>query len=285
MGLEHLEEKTAVVTGGASGIGLALGKAFAAEGMNVVLADIEAGALDGAAAEVGAAGPGEVRTVVCDVAVAADVERLRDETVEAFGTAHVVCNNAGVGGGGPSWEVSLATWNWVLGVNLMGVVHGIHAFVPLLLEQNAGHVVNTASAAGLLSVPYMGPYTASKHAVVTITEGLAFELELAGSAVGASVLCPMWVRTRIHESQRNAPADVVAFGARDAASEAGSAMSDTVAGLVASGMDPALVAGQVVEAVKKGRFYVLPHDEVRQGVLNRAQRIAAGEPPQLTFGR
>src|SRR5579875_264110 len=285
MGLEHLEEKTAVVTGGASGIGLALGTAFAAEGMNVVLADIEAGALDAAAAEVGAAGPGEVRTVVCDVAVAGDVERLRDETVEAFGTAHVVCNNAGVGGGGPSWEVSLATWNWVLGVNLMGVIHGIHTFVPLLLEQNEGHVVNTASAAGLLSVPYMGPYTASKHAVVTITEGLAFELELAGSAVGASVLCPMWVRTRIHESHRNAPRDVVGFGARDVASEAGAAMSDTVAGLVASGMDPAIVAGQVVEAVKKGRFYVLPHDEVRQGVLNRAQRIAAGEPPQLTFGR
>jgi NAD(P)-dependent dehydrogenase (short-subunit alcohol dehydrogenase family) len=291
--MDQLEGKTAVVTGGASGIGLALAHAFAAEGMRVVLADVEEGALADTRDEVAksARDAADVHTVVCDVRDASAVDRLRDETIDTFGTAHVVCNNAGVGGGGQSWDVPLATWRWVLDVNLMGVVHGIHSFVPLLLEQGEGHVVNTASAAGLLTMPFMGPYAASKHAVVAITEGLAMELDLAGGKVGASVLCPMWVRTRIHESDRNAPDEVRAFSQPDALfAEAGATpdpaagMRDLVAGLVLGGIEPSVVAGKVVGAVKGRRFYVFPHEDVKPGVLERARRIAAEEPPQLTFG-
>jgi NAD(P)-dependent dehydrogenase (short-subunit alcohol dehydrogenase family) len=289
--MDQLEGKIAVVTGGGSGIGLALAHAFAAQGMKVVLADIEKDALDDAAEQIGAQHHGvDVHSVVCDVSDPDAVDRLRDETVATFGTAHVVCNNAGVGGGGQSWEIPLATWRWVLGVNLLGVVHGIHSFVPLMLEQGEGHVVNTASAAGLLTMPYMGPYAASKHAVVALTEGLAMELELAGGAVGASVLCPMWVKTRIHESERNAPPDVTAFAAPDtgaaahATPDAAAGMRDLVAGLVTNGLDPAVVAEQVVGAVKGRRFYVLPHDEVKAGVLARAKRISEEASPELTFG-
>jgi NAD(P)-dependent dehydrogenase (short-subunit alcohol dehydrogenase family) len=286
-GMDALAGKTAVVTGGASGIGLALGEAFAAEGMNVVLADVEAGALEAATEKVGASGV-EAHGVVCDVSDPEAVERLRDETVAAFGTVHVVCNNAGVSGGGPIWEVPLASWRWVLGVNLMGVVHGIRSFVPLLLEQGEGHIVNTASAAGLLTAPYLGPYTASKHAVVAISEALALELELAGAnpgAVGVSVLCPMWVRTRIHEAERNAPPDVqAAIAAAGSPIEQGSAMRELITGLIEAGLDPQVVAGRVVSAVKKRRFYVLPHEEVKAGVVARAERIANDDAPQLTFG-
>ncbi|MGO9559301.1 MAG: SDR family NAD(P)-dependent oxidoreductase [Acidimicrobiales bacterium] len=277
--MEQLSGKVAVVTGGASGIGFALGKAFASEGMKVVLADIEQAALEVAGKELAGVGA-EVHTVVCDVGDPEAVDRLRDETVEAFGTAHVVCNNAGVGGGGPSWEIPLATWHWIVNANMWGVVHGIRSFVPLMLEQGEGHIVNTASAAGLLTVPYMGPYCATKHAVVAITEGLSMELELAGGAVGASVLCPMWVRTRIHESDRNAPAEVLAAGPTEALGLID--MRAVINALIEGGLPPEVVAGEVVEAVKARRFYVLPHDEVKAAVLARANRIANDEAPQLS---
>ncbi len=276
--METLRDKVAVVTGGASGIGLSMAHAFGREGMRVVLADIETERLEMARAELQSAGV-EAAAVSCDVSDPASIEALRDRAVAASGTVHLLCNNAGVGAGGPSWEIPLARWRWVFGVNFWGVVHGISSFIPLLLAQGEGHVVNTASAAGLLAVPYMGPYTASKHAVVALTEALSIELSLAGGAVGASVLCPMWVRTRIAESERNAPAEVLAAG------EAGSAGfgSELVAGLVAGGMEPDEVAARVVSAVKESRFYVLPHDEVKEGVRQRAERIGREEPPVLEF--
>lgn len=277
--MEELGGKVAVVTGGASGIGLALAHAFAAEGSKIVLADIEEEALLAAERELTSAGA-EVRGVICDVSDPAAVDRLRDEALAAFGAVHVVCNNAGVGAGGPSWEVPLARWRWVFGVNFWGVVHGVTSFVPLLLEQGEGHVVNTASAAGLLTMPYLGPYSTSKHAVVALTEGLSMELALAGGAVGASVLCPLWVRTRIHESERNAPSEVSATAQAEGLVPGG---SDLLAGLVLAGMDPAIVARQVVEAVKERRFYVLPHTEVTAGVRARAERIASGSQPTLEF--
>ncbi len=276
--METLRDKVAVVTGGASGIGLSMAHAFGREGMRVVLADIETERLEMARAELQSAGV-EAAAVSCDVSDPASIEALRDRAVAAFGTVHLLCNNAGVGAGGPSWEIPLARWRWVFGVNFWGVVHGISSFIPLLLAQGEGHVVNTASAAGLLAVPYMGPYTASKHAVVALTEALSIELSLAGGAVGASVLCPMWVRTRIAESERNAPAERLAAG------EAGSAGfgSELVAGLVAGGMEPDEVAARVVSAVKESRFYVLPHDEVKEGVRQRAERIGREEAPVLEF--
>lgn len=275
--MQTLEGKVAVVTGGASGIGLAMARSFAGEQMRIVIADVEEAALEKAVTELTAAGA-EVFGVPCDVSDEEAVLALRDATVEHFGAAHVVCNNAGVGVGGPSWQIPLARWHWVFGVNFWGVVHGMTAFVPLLLEQGEGHIVNTASAAGLTAVPFMGPYTASKHAVVALTEALAMELSLSGGSVGASVLCPMWVKTRIAESERNAPPSV-----REAAEPETGFGADLVAGLVAGGMEPEQVADHVVTAVKESRFYVLPHEEVITSVRARAERLADGLQPELQF--
>lgn len=273
--MRNLEGKVAVVTGGASGIGLAMAEAFGRQQMRVVIADIEAEALAQAQRSLESAGI-ETAAVVCDVSDPSSVESLRHKALEAFGSVHVVCNNAGVGAGGPSWEIPLARWQWVFGVNFWGVVHGLAAFVPLLMGQGEGHVVNTASAAGLSAVPYMGPYTTSKHAVVALTEALSMELAFSGGTVGASVLCPMWVRTRIAESERNAPPEVLAGG--DAPGGFG---ADLVSGLVAGGMDPAEVASHVVTAVQESRFWILPHEEVKGTVTRRAERIEREEPPQL----
>lgn len=273
--MEELTGKVAVVTGGASGIGLALGLAFAAEGMRVVLADIEGAALEKAVAEYPEGA--EVLPVVCDVADAAQVEALRDAAVERFGAVHVLCNNAGVSTGGPVWEQTLDDWTWTLGVNLYGVVHGIRAFVPGMIEQGEGHVVNTASMAGLISAPSMGIYNVSKHAVVTLTETLHADLAVAGiTGVGATVLCPGWVNTRIHQAARNRP------GVGDAEhTEAQQLMVDVVGQLLADGLDPADVAALVVDAVRTRRFYVLTHPDWTPMVAARTERIVAGQDPLL----
>ncbi len=271
--MEDLNGKVAVVTGGASGIGLALGRAFAAEGMKVVLADIEEAALEKAVAELPEGT--EVETVACDVADAAQVDALRDAALDRFGAVHVVCNNAGVGSGGLAWEVPLEDWNWVLGVNLMGVVHGIRAFTPLLIEQGEGHIVNTASMAGVTSPPFMAPYNASKHAVVTLSETLHADLQISGATgVGVTALCPGWVRTRIHESARNKPG---AGPSADAG--AGGDVKNAVEGFIANGLDPDQVAELVVDAVRTDRFYVLTNPEWIKGVTARTDRIVAGEDP------
>ncbi|HEX2578552.1 MAG TPA: SDR family NAD(P)-dependent oxidoreductase [Aquihabitans sp.] len=273
--MEQLDGKVAIVTGGASGIGLALGRAFAAEGARVVLADIEADALDKAVAEL--PDGTEVEAVTCDVADAAQVDALRDRALERFGAVHVVCNNAGVSSGGLVWEQSLDDWDWVLGVNLMGVVHGVKAFTPLMIEQGEGHIVNTASMAGLTSPPFMAIYNVTKHAVVTLSETLFADLRMAGAeGVGVSVLCPGWVQTRIHEAGRNRPGP-----SGDPAEAMPSGFSEFVGGLIASGLDPADVAGQVLDAVKARRFYVLTHPEWDTMISGRVDRILAREDPSI----
>src|SRR4051812_28956330 len=241
--MDQLEGKVAVVTGAASGIGRALADRFAAERMKVVLADVEAGALEVAEKELRDSGA-EVLAVQTDVSDPGSVDALARATVDAYGAAHVICNNAGVGGGGQMQTLATADWEWVLGVNLWGVIHGIRAFLPTLLEQDEAHIVNTASMAGMVAGPYMGPYNASKFAVVAISETLFKELAGQSANVGVSVLCPGWVNTNIADSARNRPAEL---GGGEAAEESAPGMRDMLRQMLASGMPPAEVAARVLD--------------------------------------
>ncbi|HXC19588.1 MAG TPA: SDR family NAD(P)-dependent oxidoreductase [Acidimicrobiales bacterium] len=250
----ELQGKTAVITGGASGIGLATAKQFAKSGAQLVLGDIEEGPLKTAVEGLRADGA-KVIGVPCDVAKEADVEALRDATLKAFGAAHLIFNNAGVAGGS-TIGTPKKIWDWVLSVNLDGVVNGMNAFIPLFLEQNEGHVVNTASEAGLVGVAGMGPYNASKFAVVGISESLFHELANTGKNVHVSVLCPNFVRTRIHESERNMPKELASYAENPELQE----IRELAAALVNAGIDAADVAKAVEDAVVNEKFWILTHE-------------------------
>ena len=273
--MEQLAGKVVVVTGGASGIGLAVARHFGAEGARLVLADIEQGALEAAAASFD--GSVEVVTSVTDVSSGADVEALRDRALDAYGAVHVVCNNAGVGGGGPLQDVSIADWEWVLGVNLWGVIHGVRTFLPLLLEQGEGHIVNTASVAGLYAAPYMGPYNVSKYGVVSLSETLAVELSMTASPVGVSVLCPSWVKTNIATSRRNRPSD----GGPAPSPEEEEGIAQIIEHFLTTGMEVDEVATAVVDAVRTHTFWILTHDETPEQVRRRTKAILDGDAPPL----
>jgi NAD(P)-dependent dehydrogenase (short-subunit alcohol dehydrogenase family) len=254
--MRDLAGKTAFITGGASGIGFALGRAFAEAGMQVMLADIETDALQAAVQTLSASGP-EVRGVTCDVADAESVEHAASATYAAFGKVHVVCNNAGVGGGSSIDDISLDTWRWVLDVNLMGVVHGIRTFLPhMRAHGEGGHIVNTASMAGMSSGLGFSPYSASKFAVVNISEGLA--VQVASLGIGVTVVCPGFVRTRIWESGRNRPDRYGPTLPPDPQSAAGKLVV-RLAELGQSGIDPAQVATQVIHAIRENELYVFTH--------------------------
>jgi len=254
-----------------------MGEGFLERGMKVVLADVEATALEATVAELRERG-GEVVGVECDVSSSDSVERLRDESLSHFGAVHVLCNNAGVagGGGGPTWEAPQADWDWVIGVNLMGVVYGIRHFIPVMIDQGTpAHVVNTASMAGL--VHGMGIYGVTKHAVVALSESMFSELRAAGHSIGVSVLCPGWVRTRIMESERNRPeAPRPDPGPQRPEAEL---FRQIVEKLIEEGLDPAEVGRLVADSIEADRFYVLPNPQWLNVVENRMQRILAQEDP------
>jgi NAD(P)-dependent dehydrogenase (short-subunit alcohol dehydrogenase family) len=275
--MDDLAGRVAVVTGGASGIGLGMARAFAGEGMKVVLADVEEAALEQAAKDLAGEGADAIG-VRCDVSSPESVDALRDRTLSQFGAVHVVCNNAGVGGSfaGALWETPLEEWNWVMGVNVMGVVHGLRSFVPVMLEQGQpGHVVNTASMAGLIHGA--GIYGVSKHAVVAISEGLFSQLRGGGHPIGVSVLCPGWVNTRIMESERNRPETPrPAPGERAAEYEA---LRKIMEGLVKQGLDPLEVGRIVTSAIREERFYVLTHPSWANMIRNRMDTILEGRDP------
>lgn len=274
--MDELEGKVAVITGAASGIGRSLALAFAREGTHVSLADIEADPLEEtaeAAREIGV----NVHASITDVRDPEAVEALAESTVSRLGALHVACNNAGVSGGGNTWEIPLETWDWVLGVNLFGVINGVRSFTPRIISSGEGHIVNTASMAGLTSPPFMSPYTVSKHAVVTLSESLSVELSLQHPDIGVTVLCPGWVRTRIHEADRNSPDGVV--GPSDGDDELG--LADVVRLLIEGGLDPDDVAAMVIDAVKNRESWVLTHDDWTEMVTERTRRIVAGEPPVM----
>jgi NAD(P)-dependent dehydrogenase (short-subunit alcohol dehydrogenase family) len=269
--MEKLRGRVAVVTGAASGIGLALAERFADEGMTVVMADVEAAALDTTAAAVRAKTAG-VLALRVDVSHADDVERLARETYAAFGAAHVVCNNAGVAVFGAVHEHSLADWQWVMGVNLWGVIHGVRAFLPRMLAGgDEGHIVNTASMAGLTTAPFMSVYDVTKHGVVALSESMFKEFEATGASIGVSVVCPGLINTSITRSSRNRPPELAEEGK---AGPMAQAFGQELADRLTRGYPPSEVAEQVVRGIREKRFYIVPaQPEVRESATLRARDI------------
>ncbi len=273
--MEITNETVAVVTGAGSGIGLALADRFARAGARVVLADVQQDALDAAEAQVGQHGVETLARTV-DVSDAEQVEALAATTVERFGAVHVICNNAGVAGGGDPWLGPIEGWEWVLGVNLWGVVYGIRSFLPRIVQAGGGHIVNTASMAGLL--PGFSPaYDVSKHGVVAMSEGLFRQLGEAGLPIGVSCLCPGWVKTGIIDSDRNWPTE---YGPAPEVDAAGQVARDHVRRAIDEGMQPAAVADLVLDAVRTPRFWVFPHPEFVEIAAERFATIVEGVDPQ-----
>jgi NAD(P)-dependent dehydrogenase (short-subunit alcohol dehydrogenase family) len=268
--------KVAVVTGAASGIGFALAERFARSGLNVVLADIEQDALAAAEQKILAHGV-ETLAVPADVSDEAAVQALARSALDRFGAVHVVCNNAGVVSNADPWLGPLSAWQWVLGVNLWGIIHGIRAFMPVLAMQGEGHIVNTASMAGLLP-GFSPPYDATKHAVVAISEDLYRTMKVAGVPVGVSVLCPGWVRTSILEAGRNWPAGL---GETPPPAATAAVTSRYVERVIDAGMAPAEVADLVADAIAADRFWVFTDQEMIDIAARRWDGIAAGQNPPL----
>jgi NAD(P)-dependent dehydrogenase (short-subunit alcohol dehydrogenase family) len=280
--MDSFQGRVAVVTGAGSGIGRALAERFVAEGMKVVLADVEAEPLARAERDLRARGT-EVLAVQTDVSRAGDVEALAEKTLAAFGAVHVVCNNAGVAVGKTTWEHTVADWEWVLGVNLWGVIHGVRVFVPIMLQQGTpGHVVNTASVAGLLASGFKTSYDVTKFGVVALSESLYRELEAIGAQVKVSVLCPGLVNTRIMESGRNRPGRLENDAAVEVAGhrpEALDYMQRLAEGLRTRGSPPSYVAEEVLQGIREERFYILPHDDFDGQIRARMESILERSNP------
>jgi NAD(P)-dependent dehydrogenase (short-subunit alcohol dehydrogenase family) len=285
--IKDFKGKTAVLTGAGSGFGLECARIAAGLGMNLVLADVQQDALDRAIAEMAQLGA-PVLAMRVDVSKADQVEALGEAALERFGAPHFVFNNAGVASGGLIWENSVADWEWVLGVNLMGVAHGVRVFTPMMLAaaaadpQYLGHIVNTASMAGLVSAPNMGVYNVSKHAVVALTETLFQDLALVSDQVSASVLCPFFVPTGISQSHRNRPEALQSQNLRPTKSQRiGQAMSDKAVG--GGKVTAAEVAQKVFKAIADGQFYIYSHPHAIASVQTRMEDVLQARNPTDPF--
>jgi NAD(P)-dependent dehydrogenase (short-subunit alcohol dehydrogenase family) len=274
---------TAVITGAASGFGLELARLAAGRGMNVVLADVQADALARALDELASLGA-PLLPVRLDVSRAAEVEAMAAATMERFGVPHLVFNNAGVGAGGLIWEHTVADWEWVLGVNVMGVAHGVRVFTPLMLQaaerdpDYEGHVINTASMAGLVNPPNMGVYNVSKHAVVSLSETLYQDLSLVSDRVHAHVLCPFFVATGINQSSRNRPQELSNPNAQPTRSQL-IAQAMTTKAVTSGKVTAAMVAQKVIDAVRDDRFYIYSHPKALGSVQTRLEDVIQQRNP------
>lgn len=274
--MQQFEGKVAVVTGAASGIGRALTERFAAAKMRVVLADVEEAPLREAEESLLERGV-EALAVRTDVRKLESIEELHRRAIDAFGKVHVLCNNAGVGSGGLSWDSSNEDWEWVLGVNLWGVIHGVRTFVPgMIAHGEEGHIVNTASMAGMAAGPFMGSYNVSKFGVVALSETMFHELQMTGAKLGVSVLCPGFVNTRIGEAGRNRPAE---FGAGVSLSDPDSPLATVMQTSIANGMPPSELAEVVFSAITDRRFYILTHAEMKPIIRTRMENILEERNP------
>ena len=273
--MEQLMGKTAVITGAASGIGLALAHQFGSEGMNLMLADIETGPLAEAEAALSAAGY-DVASFELDVRELEQVKALEAATRERFGNVHLLCNNAGVGAGGAVAGLDdLEKWKWTIDINLWGVIYGCKTFLPAMIEHGEpAHVVNTASMAGHVATGYMGAYNVSKYGVVALSETLSREMQQTGTAIGVSVLCPAFVQTQIANSSRLLPE-----AQREEPTEESAAMQEILDALVAAGIETKVVAEAVANAVINDRFWILTHPETKEAISARANDIVTGVNP------
>lgn len=274
--MEHLVGKVAVVTGAGSGIGKALAERFVDEGMKVVLADLDEVRLRSVEAQLTEVG-GDVFPVVVDTALEESVQALAAKALDRYGAAHVLCNNAGVVGTGDPWTGPMSVWEWVVGINLYGVIHGIRAFLPIMQEQGEGHIVNTASMAGLVAMPGAAPYNVTKHGVVALSEGLFIELKAGGSPVGVSVLCPGFVRTELMDTMTWADR----LGEQPAASV--NPMTQFVDQMLREGVNVGMpasdVAARVLDAIKAEQFWILTHPDYGDAPIERMQRAVNQQNP------
>ncbi len=278
--MQDLDNKVAVITGAASGIGRGMAESFAAAGMKVVLSDVEAGALQTTTRLLREAGA-DVHAVLADVSKPDEVQALAAATLQKYGAVHVLCNNAGVAAGAmPSWTSTLGDWQWIIGVNLMGVVHGVRSFLPIMIEQGTpAHIVNTASMAGLTPVVTNALYATTKFGVVALSESLHFELQQGGHLPKVSVLCPGFVNTNIMEARRNRPAAADISPPADTATSA--ALREWMAGQLEQGLSPRVVGDQVLAAIREERFYILTHPQWNEHVEHRMRHILSGSNPTM----
>jgi NADP-dependent 3-hydroxy acid dehydrogenase YdfG len=279
--MKKFKDKVAVITGAASGIGYGIAQRCVQEGMKVVLADIEAGALEQAADKLLGCN-GKVLSVPTDVSKIDDVNALAQKTIDAFGAVHLLFNNAGVVRGGPIWKNSLADWEWIIGVNLWGLIHGVKVFVPIMLDQQTEcHIVNTSSIAGLNSGSGSGLYRVTKHGIVAYSESLYHDLRAIKAKIGVSVLCPGSVNTRITESQRNRPSRLQNPKRKQNLTPEQADNLERFFRQVRNGMTPAQVADQVFEAIKENSFYIITPSKYIEAVKMRMEDIIQGRNPTL----